>query len=108
MNVRERIVYNWLKTEYPNETILFNVNQTPDFIVGDKEFEVKKIGLYNTLFFSPKQMEVLKPTTMILAVNEARIVDKFYWKDKLDCDYRISPTSSFASTHARIDKELLK
>ena len=67
----EEKAYQWLLSQgYPEDGIIYSRKLTPDFITGDRGFEVKKVR-NNTITLSETQLRVLKKiNSTILATSE--------------------------------------
>ena len=74
MYPNEEKAYEWLLSEgYPKDSIIYQRTCSPDFLVEDKGFEVKKHG--NTIPISKVQFEALKKTnSTILVFSESSSV----------------------------------
>jgi len=70
----EKKAYEWLLSEgYPKDSIIYQKTRSPDFLIGDKGFEVKKHG--NTIHISKVQFGALKKTnSTILVFSESSSV----------------------------------
>lgn len=78
MNKIELLAYNYIQSiGYKDDDIIFNANNTPDFICSDgKRFEVKRLS-GNKVLFSVKQSKKLRQDDTVLVFDGLKIVDTF-------------------------------
>lgn len=86
------MAFEWLisNKHYTKEDILFQPNNTPDFLCKDgNRYEVKYLYI-NKIVFSNKQVKKMKDSDVVLVFSDFGFVKEFLWKDRNISGFKIS------------------